>query len=116
MTEKTRVVHVKDNIPGAIYVGRAMPRQGLKASKWANPHKIGPGTSRADAIILYEQHLTTHPELWALMPDLRDKPLACWCRHDHELRTPENWCHGDVLVNLLRFFTDDELRAMGGQP
>lgn len=36
----TRVVHINDNIEGAVYVGRAVPRRGIKASKWANPFRI----------------------------------------------------------------------------
>lgn len=112
MTDQTRVVHVRDNIEGAVYIGRAMPRQGLKASPFANPFRVSPVTSRQTAITRYEEHLVKHPELWSLMPDLRGRPLACWCRHNGESPTPENACHGDVLANLLRFHTDDELRAM----
>jgi hypothetical protein len=67
---------------------------------------------RREAVILYEQHLTKTPELWARLPSLRGKPLACWCRHDGELRTPETVCHGDVLVHLLRHHTDDELFSL----
>jgi len=81
----TRVVHVRDGIPGAVYIGRSMPRQGL---------------------------VNSDRRLLAQLPELRGKALACWCRHDGEERTPDNACHGDVLVDLLDRYTDDELRAM----
>ena len=109
---RTRVVHVRDNVPGAVYIGRAMPRQGLKASPFANPHKIGPGVSRQTAITRYEEHLVSHRDLWAELPALRGKALACWCRHDGEAITPDTRCHGDVLANLLNTFSDDELLQM----
>jgi hypothetical protein len=113
----TRVVHVHDNIPGAVYIGRAVPRRGIKASKWANPYKIGRDGNRADVIAKYWFALMYGDKrhLLADLPELRDKDLACWCRHDGEARTGDNECHGDVLVDLLERYTDDELRTMGGE-
>lgn len=108
----TRVVHYRDRVPGAVYIGRAMPRMGLKASPFANPFKITPTTSRQTAITRYEEHLVKNPHLWALLPDLRDKPLACWCRYGGDIVRPDNACHGDVLVKLLNAYTDEELRAL----
>lgn len=118
--QKTRVVHVNDKIPDAVYVGRAMPRQGLQASRFANPFKIGDpvyGTdvvmSRDDVIEAYRVRLLSQPSvLLAELPALRGKPLCCWCRRDGEAERLDNACHGDVLVNLLDAYTDDELRAM----
>jgi hypothetical protein len=124
----TRVIHVRDmaKYPDAIYIGRSMPRQGLKGSPFANPYKIGGrsekfegngpnGTlTRLDAIQIYAWDLyageKTH--LFAELPALRGKALACWCRHDGEAPTDENQCHGDVLAELINGRTDDELRAM----
>lgn len=120
MTDRTRVIHVHDmpNYPDAIYVGRAMPRQGLKASKWANPHKIGRDGTRGEVIGQYWWDLVHGDKrhLLAQLPELRSRPLACWCRHDGEDWTSndENGCHADVLVSLLGVYTDDELREMGG--
>jgi len=96
---------MKDH-PNAVYIGRAMPRQGLKASKWANPYKVSGGRPREDAISLYGYDLCFGDKLHLLaeLPELRGKTLACWC-------SPEP-CHGDVLVSLLDLHTDDELRAM----
>ncbi len=107
----TRIIHVKElaAFPDAVYIGRAMPRQRLKASPFANPYKIGPGVDRSYVITLYEQHFVTHPELWRLLPTLRGKPLACWCRYSHEEKTLENTCHGDLLAGLLAYCTDEKL-------
>lgn len=100
---RTRVVHVRDQIPGAVYIGRAMPRQGLKASPFANPFKIGTdfAPAREDAIRLFRLHMTVGQGRHLDLETLWGKPLACWCRHDGEERTPENTCHGDVLIELL---------------
>lgn len=128
----TRVVHVSDKIEGAVYIGRAMPRQGLKASPFANPWKIGAKAShwgqndpitREGALFAYSTEFWD-PEgslhhLLRKLPELRGKPLACWCRHDgvpmtngSTLPGPDNRCHGDLLVDWLESFTDEELIAM----
>ncbi len=110
---KTRVIHVNDmlNYPDAVYVGRAMPRRGLKPSEWQNPYKIGRDGDRAEVIEKYRQMLAywlapitpDSQQIW--MNGLRKlvgKPLACWCRRDGEERTADNACHGDEIIRLLR--------------
>lgn len=87
----TRVVHVSKE-PYDIYIGRAMPRQRLKASKWQNPFKIGPDGTREEVIAAYRRYLLEFPELLAALPELHGKVLACWCK-------PEA-CHGDILAEL----------------
>jgi hypothetical protein len=119
----TRVCHTDDQIPGAEYIGRAVPRRGLKASKWANPYKIGDRKmigdgvlTRDEVIYRYEQDLLGGPKrhLLADLPELRTVDIACWCRHDGEDRDTGNACHADVLIELLEKYSDEELRAMGG--
>lgn len=113
----TRVVHVNDNVEGAVYIGRANGREGLAVSPFANPYRLVDGsvTDRAKVVIQYEVWLLRdRRELLATLPELRGKALACWCRHDGEEQTPANRCHGDVLVGLLEEYSDEELRAMGG--
>ncbi len=116
MSDQTRVVHVRDHVPGAITIGRANRRSNLPASPFANPFAIGRiWGDRAQVVESYRQHLLTGAgrPLLVELPALRGKPLACWCRHAGEVRTPRTVCHGDVLVSLLNAYTDDELRAMG---
>lgn len=110
----TRVVHISDNVPGAVYVGRAVPRRSIKGSKWGNPFGVR-RHGRAGTIRLYRHALEVSGSipLIADLPELRNAPaLACWCRGVGEERTPENECHADVLIDLLERYTDDELRAL----
>lgn len=116
---ETRVCHINDNVEGAVYIGRANGRKRLKASPFANPFNIGPVNrmgaiaARRQAVDGFQRRMEQSPDLLAHLPELRGKPLACWCRHDGETKTPENACHGDVLIMLLERYSDDELRAMG---
>jgi hypothetical protein len=85
----TRVVHCKQE-PYDVYIGRP--------SKWGNPfsHKAGPAqfrvATREDAILRYEAHLRSRPDLMGALHELRGKALGCWCK-------PLS-CHGDVLAKL----------------
>ena len=88
----TKVVHCKKE-QYDVYIGRAMPRQGLKGSIWANPFKIGQDGTRDEVIEKYRQYILSKPELLAQLETLRDKRLGCWC-------WPQR-CHGHVLVELL---------------
>ena len=101
----TTVVHVRDVLdrlkagdPEVVYIGRAMPRRGLRASVFANPNKIGRTCSRIDAIELFRWMMASRLRgsqgiLWqAQLRDLRGKTLACWCK--------PSACHGDVLAEL----------------
>jgi hypothetical protein len=109
-----RVVHVKDKVPGAVYVGRANARYGLAASPFANPFRVGTFSTRAEAIEHYRRWLTERGGrlVFDQLPALRGKPLACWCRREGEERTDDNACHADILVALLDRYSDDELRGM----
>ena len=105
----SQVIHVKDmpRFPNAIYIGRTVPRRGLKASPFANPFKIGEHGNRSDVIATYASWLLGQPHLLALLPELRGKPLACWCRHDSDAGP---LCHADVILEMLACYTDIELR------
>lgn len=91
---ETTVVNIKRTGPGGwdVYIGRAMPRQGLRTSKWANHFKVGQDGTRDDVIRKYREHIMKTPVLLAQVGDLRGKRLACWCKP-----LP---CHGDVLAQL----------------
>ena len=70
--------------PYDVYIGRP--------SKWGNPFKLTPRTTRAEVIARYEAWLLTQPQLLAALPELKGKRLGCWCAP-----LP---CHGDVLARL----------------
>lgn len=86
-----RVVHCQRQ-PYDVYIGRENRKHGLKASKWANPYKVGRDGTREQVMRRYEVWLFSHPELVAALPELAGKELGCWCAP-----LP---CHGDVLVRL----------------
>jgi DNA-binding Xre family transcriptional regulator len=57
--ERTRVVNIRDLPPGPlpadhVYIGRAIPRARLVASKWGNPFKLGQHGDRDQVIARYE--------------------------------------------------------------
>lgn len=77
--------------------GRLLDEHPLK-----NPHLVdkpcrargchGIVHTRVEAISAYGRRLLAHPDLLALVPELRGKTLACWC-------APE-LCHAHVLAVL----------------
>ena len=98
---KSRVVHVAERIPGAVYIGPRDARYGLPQSPFANPFTVEV-FGRRGAIELYRHHINDlvkhNPDM---LDELHDRPLACWCRHDGEAPRSWNACHGDVLIQLL---------------
>lgn len=84
--------------PGLVYIGRAMPRFKLPASRWANPFRINEDTeaARLDVLDLYDDWLRQPDQagLRTRLPELRGMTLVCWC-------APRR-CHGEVLIELLR--------------
>lgn len=116
--EMTRVIHVNDMsvAPGAVYIGRPHGRRGLAGSVLANPYPLASAPTRAELLAKYRDHLDRNPHLFGALPELRGRPLACWCRRDGESTTERNRCHGDVLVKLLERHSDDELRALAARP
>ena len=94
---KTRLVNIKYD-KYDIYIGRAVPRKGLKESIWANPFKSPQHGSVEQCIEMYrmllrERQATTSLVFDSELEKLRGKVLACWCK--------PGICHGDVLVELL---------------
>jgi hypothetical protein len=87
----SRVYHVRDAPSDAVYVGRAVPRRRLQASKWANPFKVGRDGTREEVIARYRAYLY-ESGLVDQVGELSGKNLSCWC-------APEP-CHADVLLEL----------------
>jgi hypothetical protein len=114
VAEQGRVVHVRDGVADAVYIGRANGRARLKGSPFANPFTITAYGDRALVMMAYAEALRFGDlrHLLADLPALRGKPLACWCRHDGEDPDPGNACHADILLRLLDWFSDEDLRAM----
>src|SRR5690348_491325 len=86
----TRVVHVgsqewKDTPEGRrVYIGRAMPRQRLRGSIYANPFRVDE-LGRDEALRRYEQswreQLRRRPWEMELARELMvGKVLGCWCK------------------------------------
>lgn len=86
------------------YIGRENNYYGLSESILANPFTVD-DYPRKEAINLYTLYIfyryLTDEEIQKEVKDLSGKTLACWCK-------PED-CHGDVLKELNRVVTDDEL-------
>jgi hypothetical protein len=104
------------NFPGAVYIGRANGRKGLKASPLQNTFVIGRDGTREEVIDDFQTLFTSKvekgfPEIINALIDARGKPLACWCRKSTQ-RGPA--CHGDVILELLAQYTDEHLVAMIG--
>jgi len=81
----TRVVNIKGEKDGYIYIGRG--------SKWGNPFKIGIDGTREDVLWKYEKWIMKKPKLLLDLMELEDQVLGCYCK--------PKACHGDVLVKLL---------------
>lgn len=89
------------------YIGRAMPRQGLRASPLGNPYRLGKGEDRAVVVERYRQWLSTrlHPggpwahELSRLteLARIGDLTLLCWCKENGVGPA----CHGDVVKAII---------------
>jgi hypothetical protein len=75
-----------------VYIGRAVPRAGFKASIWGNPFVLGKVGERHEVMAKYRTWLLSNPGLMERLPELKGKVLGCWC-------APQA-CHGDILVEL----------------
>ena len=106
----TEVIHVRDARPGDVYVGRPnsrVPTGVVLLTELGNPYHLLPDSDRAGVIAQYEQRLMQSPHLLRLLPKLRGKRLACWCRPAA--------CHADVIEAFLRHNTDDELLRLADE-
>lgn len=100
MPEPIRVVHVSRD-EYSIYVGRAVPRRGFRASKWGNPFIVGSDGNLATVLTSYRAWLLTQPNLLAALPELRGKVLGCWCAPKGGVTAADpHVCHGQVLAEL----------------
>jgi hypothetical protein len=84
---------------GAVYAGRAAP--GLRASQYANRHRIGQCRAcpavhgRAGALLGYAHDLAARADVVAAArAELAGVDVACWCPLDEP-------CHVDVLLRVV---------------
>ena len=91
------VVHCKKDAYD-VYIGRGVPRSGLKASVWGNPFKLGKDGTREEIMAKFREWLPTQPELMARLPELKGKVLGCWCALEA--------CHGDILSEFANRGSD----------
>lgn len=86
--------------PGAVYVGRAVARYGLRHSRWYNPFVVGRDGTQAECIAAHREWLMrgasfpSKPEPPPLedLFELTGRDLYCWCAPDR--------CHADLLLRL----------------
>jgi hypothetical protein len=91
--------------PAVVYVSRRQwwgPGRLLDEHPLKNPHLVdkpcrargchGIVHTRVEAIAAYGRRLLAHPDLLALVPELRGRTLGCWC-------APE-LCHGHIVAAL----------------
>lgn len=79
---------------GAIYIGRAMPHFGLKASKFANPFKLSEDEERGATIARYKTWLWNQIKTGKItledLLELEGRDVVCFC-------APQP-CHGDIVL------------------
>lgn len=98
------------------YIGRAMPRQGLKASPLGNPYRLDEGGDRSIPIAQYKRRL-----LVLIREDTRERReidrlteiartgnlvLLCWCKGP--VGSPDIACHGDVIKEIIEGLLEDK--------
>ena len=91
-----------------VYIGRASPRRGLRASPYANPFKVGLDGDRYQVIEMYREWVDQGTDDRAIyirehVHELKGKRLGCWCK--------PSACHGDVLAAMA----DGVVQIMHGE-
>ena len=80
--------------PNDVYIGRGSHKLRLARSIWHNPYKIDKGTSRTEAVRLFEEYVARSDHLRDFLRSLSGKRLRCHC-------LPRQQCHGDALVRCF---------------
>ena len=76
-----------------LYIGRGVPRIGLKGSKWSNPYSLRLCSSRNDCLAKYHAYVLGQPSLMNALPELEGRVLLCHCPAGMR-------CHVDILISL----------------
>lgn len=84
------VVHVRDQVNGAVYIGRG------RGSVFGNPFVIGVDGDRETVVVKFREYAISRcywdVKFREAVKGLAGKTLACWCG--------EKLCHGDVLLEI----------------
>jgi hypothetical protein len=90
-TPATRVVHVKQQCAGSVYIGRP--------SVYGNPYQIGRHGTRGEVIRKHKIWLYASKDRLQQARKLQGKVLVCYC---HPLA-----CHGDTLAHVADMPQDE---------
>lgn len=85
------------------YIGRNMNVYvpGTNKSKWCNPFP-SKKYSLDECLKKYEEHITSSG-LYEQLDELsKYKEIGCWCQDKRDEREVGEYCHGHVLVRMLR--------------
>lgn len=92
----------RSGAPYDVYIGHRRPAwmwgggYYLPCSPWHNPYnrayRDGHITARESIALFHYDLVVKRPNLVALLPEVRGKVLACWCKPGP--------CHGDVIARL----------------
>ena len=120
----TRVIHVNDapadwrNRPEEfVYIGRVVPRRGLKKSRFANwikrsEYEIEELLQRYEATMRRHLMIPVNPALPSPkeIKALHGKTLVCWCAPNGGVtRDDKPWCcHGQVLAQLAEELNEEK--------
>jgi hypothetical protein len=81
---------------GVAYIGRRFTMGGYKLpdTPWMNEYHVKE-YGREEAVALYRKDILRDRKLLSMLGRIDGKILACFCK-------PDELCHGDVLLELLR--------------
>ena len=115
MSRPTTVINVRGCKPADlladprfVYVGRALPRRGWKASPWGNPFPVDravtvdgveyPPAPAEVCVERYREWFARQPHLIDALPTLKGKRLGCWCCAWDGSGEPAQPCHAVWLA------------------
>ena len=77
--------------PSHVYIGRKCRKVSFE-SKWHNPYRITPTSTRPKVIADFERYLRDNDLLLHTLHELSNKIIGCWC-------APLE-CHSAIIVKL----------------
>ena len=92
-----------------LYAGRGSSRLGLEPSIWGNPHKIGRGGSRGQAVEMFSRDFGGRADLVEALPQLEGRLITCHCKLEEQ-------CHEDKLIAAFEDLRADHIAAASGKP